>query len=177
MYNLRKELRIIIFIVITILLGIFIVSCRTVKKTQSEVAETKTVYKTDTVTKTKTDTFRLTKTETKIETKTEIKFDTVQKDCPKNKVVYKNNGDVEVEGNIKEYTHQLSNWKNKYDSVAKELETETGKRIYFEDESKKVKTVEIVKRSNNWWLWFLIGFVLASIIAPVELIKKFFHLK
>lgn len=171
MYNIKKEIQLAIFIVVTIFLAVFIVSCGSSKKTQSsDTTETKTIFKTDTFTKVKTDTVRVTKTETKTVTNTEVKFDTIQKDCPKNKIVYKNNGDVEIEGNIKEYNHQISNWKNRYDSLATAFEEEVSKRLYYEDEAKKVKTVTVTKKSSffdnvkTFIFWLFIIMLIISII-------------
>lgn len=161
-----------------IMLLIGLVGCGASKKTtKTDTEETKTVFKTDTIYKLKTDSITLTKVETKVETKTEIQFDTIQKDCPKNKITYKASGDIEVEGNITAFNNLRNESAKKIDSIANLYEVERGNSLYWENEAKKVKTVEVVTRSNKWWLWLLIGFVLATVISPVELVKRFLKLK
>jgi hypothetical protein len=155
-----------------LLLSSILLSCGSSKKVvKNDSTETREIVKTDTVYKEKVDTIRVVKTETKTETKTEVKFDTIQKDCPENKIIYRVNGDVEVSGAIKEFNRKESALKSKYDSLYNEYELERGQRFYYEDLSKQVKTVEVVKR-GKWWIWFLIGFVLGANIG-IYLYKKF----
>lgn len=100
---------------------------------------------------------------------------TIKPPCPGNKIIYKTNGDVEVTGAIRNFNYQKSVLESKYDSLHKEYELEISNKNYWKSEASKVKTVEIKKKST-WWLWFIIGFVLATFISPVELFKRFFKI-
>jgi len=160
-------------IIVTLVGLLFLLfSCGASKKiTKTDTVETKTIFKTDTIYKLKTDSVIVTKTETKTETNTEFVFDTIYKENPP-KIIYRSDGSIEVTG-LKTAKLQLSYWQNKYDSLAKEYELERGNSLYYQNEAKQVKTVEVVKKKPLWWLFFLGLFI--GLLGGVYLGVKFHH--
>lgn len=140
------------FIIITMLVGL--VGCTPSKKSQTKTEnKTETTVIHDTLTKIKRDTVHVTKTETKTETKTQVRFDTVRQECPDNKITYKVNGDIELQGAIKEFSQDNLILQRKLDSAVRHDQEETRARKYWQAKTEEAKMVSNIKKGIPIFLW------------------------
>lgn len=147
------------------------IGCRSVKKSQSSettFSDSTIVEKSHLVDVSKEVNFKSEKSDivfNPVKVLTDSAF--IKEPCPENRVVYRTNGDVEVSGNIKNFTYEKSKLYLKIDTLSELLEKE--KRNI------KLQTVEktVVKRKAQLWLlWLLIPAFLGGVYVGVKFKHK-----
>lgn len=179
----KEFIKFIIFVIITIYLGICLISCSPTKKaTTTENKKTETLVIRDTVIIKVSDSTSVKKDETRKTDESSLIFNvpndmsryTIYGDtnivygvptapCPDNKIIYRNNGDIEVSGAIKEFKRNETLLQQKYDSLRVHNEEEKASRFYWQNLAEENKKETSIKKHSGVKIFFF-GFILGAIL-------------